>query len=182
MDHWTPLETFKPRRVLSFGVARVADWSVKVYGVVNREIDWSRFAPCWRRYLARLPSPAMDARRPGLGVAILHAGLGDYLVGGWWDNVNELPCHVWVMPEGAKRWRRQRERESFCVWDIALIAYERDRYVEHMLGGGGADRSAYLQARLGDPAARPAFLRGPAPIPPPPGTPEASRRRPGRAG
>jgi hypothetical protein len=79
----------------------------------------------------------------------------------WWDNENELPLRVFVRElEGDSQWRAARGVESFCVWDLQVIAFERDAYVATLLAGSpdvaGATR-AYLGAALvRDPASIPA--------------------------
>lgn len=54
----------------------------------------------------------------------------DYLVLGVWDNENELRIKIWVTDGGS--WRLARN-ESFCVWDMQVLAFKRDVYVSTML-------------------------------------------------
>ena len=43
-------------------------------------------------------------------------------------------------------WRRAGPSESFCVWDLEVIAHERDAYVETVLAGpGGSGAGGYLE-------------------------------------
>ena len=96
--------------------------------------------------------PQEDAPgRAGVGFLILHRGRGaDYLVLGWWARENELPLRVIVRYPGTDdaQWRVARGDESVCVWDLEVIAFERDAYVASFLAGQppSAARDAYLAA------------------------------------
>lgn len=90
--------------------------------------------------LASLPHAAPEAGRPGLGFLIVHRGSAlAYVMLAWWDRENELPVRVFVRSDNA--WRSAGESESFCVRDLEIIHYERNAYVETVLGGeqGGMD-------------------------------------------
>jgi hypothetical protein len=90
-----------------------------------------------------LPPPDVAAGRPGVGFAILHHGAtSDNFILCWWDGQIGLPTRVYVCgPEG---WRPAAGGESFCVWDLRVIWWEREAYVNTVLAGrpGGVD--AYL--------------------------------------
>jgi hypothetical protein len=68
----------------------------------------------------------------------------DYLVVGWWDNENELRMKIWVTENG--QWR-EALNESFCVWDMQVMAFERDAFVATLLQKQ-PDVAAYLQQQL----------------------------------
>jgi len=97
-----------------------------------------------------LPDPAEAEGRPGVGWVILHLGRDvDYLVLGWWDRENELPVRIWVR-EGGNPWRVARGPESFCVWDLEVMAHERDAYVRHVLRLGPSGVDDYLEDVAGN--------------------------------
>ena len=51
--------------------------------------------------------------------------------------------------EDDARWRPAGERESICVWDLAVLWHEREAYVRHVLGPAqGPDIERYLSERL----------------------------------
>lgn len=93
--------------------------------------------------------PIEAAAHAGLGFMILHRGRGaDYLVLAWWARENELPLRVIVRypdTDDAK-WRPARGEESVCVWDLQVIAHERDAYVATLMSGSEASemRRCYL--------------------------------------
>jgi hypothetical protein len=96
------------------------------------------FADGLRLAFEALPTPAVSADRPGVGFAIAHQGNGaDYVVLGWWDRENELPLRVFVRPQTPDgQWRPARSSESVCVWDLEVIWFERQAYVQTVLSGG----------------------------------------------
>lgn len=78
----------------------------------------------------RPPAPGL----PGVGFVIRHQGpTADYLVLAWWDRENELPIRVWLHDGGA--WRTARDGESVCVWDLEIVWYERNAWIETGLSG-----------------------------------------------
>lgn len=81
-----------------------------------------------------------------------HRGAGaDYVVLGWWDRENELPTRVVVREHASEApWRPARASESFCVWDLQVIGFERDAYVSTVLApDAGPDAvEAYLARNL----------------------------------
>jgi len=94
-----------------------------------------------------LPRPATTRDRPGVGFVICHQGRGvDYLVLAWWDRENELPLRVFVREPESVRWRPAQDGESICVWDLDIIAHERDAYIRHVLS---KPESPALDAYLG---------------------------------
>ncbi len=134
----------------------VAGFKLKLYSISadGTPIAWPAFSDGLRLAMNTLPRPATSPERPGLGFVVAHKGIGDYVVLAWWDRENELPLRVFVRPQGAgARWRPARESESVCVWDLEVVAYERDAYVETMLAGGNRDRTPdYLDQATGQPA------------------------------
>lgn len=111
------------------------------------EADW---APALALAEAALPN-ALDAGCPGVGFLILHRGHGaDYVVLGWWARQNELPLRVFVRYPGTPdaTWRAAHGDESICVWDLEVIARERDAYVASWLTGRSAEaaRVAWREA------------------------------------
>lgn len=91
-----------------------------------------------------MPRPAVGDGRPGVGFAILHQGrTGDYLILGWWDRENELPTRVFI--RDADGWRPANGGESFCVWDLRVLWWEREAYVGTVLAGRDDGVEAYMK-------------------------------------
>jgi hypothetical protein len=140
----------RPRRFL--GIEQRAGYRLKCYAI-SHDGQWpgADWQPALARLCARLPRPACGPGRPGVGLLILHRGRGaDYAVLGWWQRDNELPLRLQVRENGAG-WRAARDGESVCVWDLELIAFERDAYVSTLLSeAGDPDAIGYLARRAVD--------------------------------
>ncbi|HLF56236.1 MAG TPA: hypothetical protein VI942_05250 [Thermoanaerobaculia bacterium] len=143
---------YAPRPIRFHGVRELVGFRLKDYSIVHRAgtVDWLDFARGFEVVLDQLPRPAVANGRPGVGFRIAHQGDGArYAVLAWWDRENELPLRIAVR-RGAEPWRAARADESVCVWDLQVIAAERNAYVETVLaaGAGEAGLRAYLERRF----------------------------------
>jgi hypothetical protein len=138
-----PFNPYIARPIRFTGMAEPHGYRVKTYAIRYgsgpfRDGDFARGL---QLAFDSLPRPAVTDVRPGVGFAISHQGNGtDYTVLGWWDNENELPLRVFVreqFPDAA--WRPARGSESVCVWDLEVIGYERQAYIDTLLNNGTAD-------------------------------------------
>jgi hypothetical protein len=148
------MRRFEPRPIAFLGVLEHGDWRVKLYSIALDAplVDEARFAPVVDMALSALPQPAQADGRAGVGFFIFHQGRGaDYAVLGWWDRENELPVRVFIRTDEHPDWRPARDGESFCVWDLQLIAFERDAYVDTVLADPPMGADAYLARVLNVP-------------------------------
>ena len=117
---------FRPRRTES-SADRVDADGIKLYTVSARDLPVDR-AP----YMVRLDSVKRAksvrwAETPAF--AIFHDGAERrYLVLAWWANGNELFTSVSV--EADAGWVEDPARYSFCLWDLEIMWFERNRFVE----------------------------------------------------
>ena len=157
------MRPYEPRPIRFHGLREVDGWRVKRYSIAYgaEPLDWAEFEPAIALADAALPRPAVTAARVGVGFLIAHRGrTASYCVVAWWDNENELPVRVCVRGlDRGSAWREARGSESFCVWDLQVIAFEREAYVATVLAGGtelAAATRAYLGAALArEPASAP---------------------------
>ena len=152
------MHPYSPRPIRFHGLVTHEGWVLKRYTVTlasadtESATDWSEFTRGRELAFAELPAPARTAVRPGVGFVIEHRGAGaDYVVLGWWDRENELPVRIMVRDQQpGSTWRPAGPSESFCVWDLQVISFERDAYVTTMLARGAEDssRDRYLSDSL----------------------------------
>lgn len=128
----------------------VEGWKFKPYRVFGRACD----APATfdeaglDPIVSELPEPAVAPGRPGLGFLIEHLATPlDYIVLCWWQNNNELITRILVREAGAP-WRPTDGSESFCVWDLDIMWFERNAFIRTMLSMPEHDPGAYLAARF----------------------------------
>jgi hypothetical protein len=150
------MQRYAPRAIRFHGVSETDGWRLKRYSIAygHEPVDWSAFEPAIALANAALPRPAVTPERPGLGFVIAHRGrTALYCVLAWWDNENELPVRVFVRDrDGDAQWRPASGAESFCVWDLEVIGFERDAYVATVLAGNADSvgaAHAYLENVLG---------------------------------
>ena len=140
------MEPYAPRPIHPDGLLETGGWRLKGYAITlpDAEVDPSDFTSGVALALESLPEPARADGRPALGILIAHEGRdARYVVLAWWDRENELPTRVFVSPasEGGE-WRPARDGESFCVWDMQVLWFEREAYVETMLDPAVEDPEA----------------------------------------
>jgi hypothetical protein len=143
------MRPFEPRPIWFLRERAERGWRIKTYAVRfgPEPFDEAWFEPGIAAAFATLPQPAVTEARAGVGFCILHRGRGaDYVVLAFWDRENELPLRVQVRLPGETSWRPARDTESVCVWDLQIIAFERDAYVATILATPPRDASAYLAA------------------------------------
>ena len=99
-----------------------------------------------------LPNPAVDVDRYGLGFLGIHDGRdSNFVFVCWWQKENELQHRVFFStPELPGRLRpATQEAPIACVWDLSVIAHEREAWIRHMLAEPGAfNAEAYLADAL----------------------------------
>ncbi|WP_337064978.1 isochorismatase family protein [Rouxiella badensis] len=143
---WQP-KPYLGRRIAPLPVWHHEGWQLKRYAIefAGTTSPADIFERAYTRVASWLPPQATTADRPGVGWMLEHRGKTmDYLVVGWWDNENELRMKIWVTENG--QWR-EALNESFCVWDMQVMAFERDAFVATLLQKQ-PDVAAYLQQQL----------------------------------
>ncbi|MCG3124966.1 MAG: hypothetical protein GIKADHBN_03475 [Phycisphaerales bacterium] len=101
------------------------------------------------RAMAGLPQPAQASGRCGAGFVIMHQGASMlYVVCCRWENENEQVTEVLVKDLApGSAWRRAAN-ESWCVWDLEVMWFERNAFVETMLAPAAPDVGAYLRKTI----------------------------------
>lgn len=145
------MQPYAPRATRWLETIEHGSWRLKLYSIALDApvADATRFQNALHDALATLPAVAPETGRPGVGFVIMHQGRGcDYLVLAWWDRENELPLRILVRAHEGGDWRAARGGESVCVWDLEIIAFERDAYVRSMLTGRDPATGEYLAAHF----------------------------------
>lgn len=134
---------YRPRRIESRPDWEQAD-GIKLYSIsaTGAPVEPRPFLDRLALLLQRRPDGW--PQRPAF--AIFHAGAtGRYLVLAWWDHGNEL--FVSVSFDGGAGWIEDRDRHSFCLYDLEVIWAERNFYVEH-IDCAQPDLAAYRARRF----------------------------------
>jgi hypothetical protein len=121
---------FQPRRIES-----QSDWldadGVKIYTISARSTEVIQAVYLDRLKEVKSQRPIDWAKTPAF--ALFHDGAtGRYLVLCWWGNDNELFTSVSV--ETVEGWIEDPSRYSFCLWDMEVMWFERNQFVECLYG------------------------------------------------
>lgn len=140
------MEAYAPRPIHPDGLIETGGWRLKCYAVTvpGAVVQPTTFTAGVALAIGALPEAARAPGRPGIGILIAHEGRdARYVVLAWWDRENELPVRVFVAPAAEDgEWRAARDGESFCVWDMQVLWFEREAYVETMLDPAVAEPEA----------------------------------------
>lgn len=146
------MDEYKPRSVRYLHQWEHEGWRLKVYGISA----WDARPPealvnaAKRIACESLPIPATESRRHGVGMLGAHHGKSaSFVFVSWWAELYELNHFLY-----------RGRRDSFdelapvrsglvgCTWDLRLIAFERDAWVQALQGNSAEpDLEAYLSAR-----------------------------------
>ena len=146
--------TYSPRLVKALPPLDVRGRVLKLYGMFAEPERRSTLPPpAWlEQQAAAVLSPDLDAADHPLGFLILHYGRdGAYLLVSQWYDANMLKH--WVLgaerdADGSAPFAPLAQRDLVsCVWELEVIGFERDAWVNTVLARGELDhaaRAAYL--------------------------------------
>jgi hypothetical protein len=145
---------YEPRPVRFLGSLETRGWSVKAYSLAapGRRHDAGAIGTALARAGGVLPEPyaLMGAEQNyGLALMIAHfdAEASRYLIG-WWIDDGLLHQRLFAAPAERPGGVLPAKDFVLSVHDIALLDGERRLFVKHMMARSGADRRAYLAARV----------------------------------
>lgn len=145
---------YEPRPIRYEGIWEQAGWRLKVYRAATaRDAARDDLVDAIKdRAATLLPQPAVTDARYGVGFLCAHdANGGCFAFVDWWADENELHHRIFSAPK-----ERPDRLEpvgpdglAACVWDLAIMAFERQAWLETVLANaGGPDLDAYLGRHL----------------------------------
>lgn len=152
-NEWKVSECFAPRPTHFRELYEYKGWRFKVYEIIygSEPLDWPTYQNGLDLASKEFPISAQTKKRPGVGFIICHQGRDwHYLVVSWWNNENELVIEVYVKKIGEENnWRKAEQGQSICVWDLEIIWFERNSFIETILSKPNSpDVEAYLGHKL----------------------------------
>lgn len=151
-DNEPVFASFEKRRVTSLGMFLHENWRIKMHGITAAGASLGTALIDAARLIAAtaLPLPAVAPERYGVGFMVIHAGRdADFVLVCWWKCQNELAVRVFTSPPAQPAMLKEQTDPNAsvaCVWDLAVLAHERQAWVEHILTPGKPDFDAYLGA------------------------------------
>lgn len=147
---------YKTRPVRCLEIWEPRGWRIKVYGISGRNdrppqelVDAIKSIG-----LRTLPEPPVADDYHGVAFLYAHEGAngGGYCSVNWWARENELYHYQYESDANdiaALKPIEETGGSPFCVWDIAVIAHERDAWTKYVLANdAGPDVDAYLKTVL----------------------------------
>lgn len=141
--------TYSPRLVKALAPIETCGRTLKVYGMFKDPARCSTVPEPDRlqRHVASVLREPVQPRDHPVGFVILHYGSqGDYLLVSQWYDADMLKHWVRgavVDPTGAIAFAPLAERDLIaCVWELEVIKFERDAWINTVLARGRLDEAA----------------------------------------
>lgn len=144
---------YQPRRIRYRERVERSGWRLKVYHLLHadKEADDALVAAALDEAFGWLPGPDDGPEHYATGFVGVHQGASyDFVLVAYWAYQTELRFQSWMRPT-SQSYRLEQVRSgelSADVWDLALLAFERRAWVEHVLEPDEADIAAYLDHTL----------------------------------
>jgi len=148
-------ETYQKRSIKHLELWEDNGWRIKLYGITHesRQSEPELIEAAKAAAKEHLPHPAVNPHRYGLGFIGIHQGRSyDFVFICYWNYDTELK-HISLMRASSSSSQLEPVGEqelSNDVWDLRVLAFERDAWVKHVLGGNTADAEAYLAEQLNE--------------------------------
>ncbi len=147
-------ESYVPRPVRFLELWAVDGWRLKLYGLsYQRPAIRSELVPLAKQAAReRLRESAAGRPHYQVGYVGINDGRGAvFIFVDFWADENELHHHVYVAPKDQPDQLTYQTPSGLtaCVWDLSVLAFERQAWVEAVLANpAGPDLERYLAARL----------------------------------
>lgn len=144
---------YAPRSISTLPAEDLRGWTVKRYAISALRDTPPGEVHDFARRAAELSLPDSTGRPACHAFTVVHEDEdGCYVVVGWWS-LNQLILHSRTWLAGWLDLTRPTEAPAHataCVWELAVMAFERDAWVRHVAAAGHPDVPAYLAAALTD--------------------------------
>ncbi len=147
------LEPYVPRTLQFVDLYEAQGWKLKIYSILHpdKTLNPQLIEVAKETALTFLP----DATEPGhygVGFVSVHQGKSyDFVTVGYWTYSTELRHQSYMKASSAAATLTAISTElSSDVWDIRLLAFERDAWVNEVLAVNATTPDGYLAKRLSE--------------------------------
>lgn len=147
------VRAYEPRPIRFLELWEESGWRLKVYGIAfGRPLPRPELVAASKRVARRrLSESAGDQKNYGVGFLGVHDGrTANFVFVDWWAEENELHHHVYVSPVDRPEALEYVTPTGLvaCVWDLRVLGFEREAWIDAVLKSPVPDLEAYLQSRL----------------------------------
>lgn len=147
-------EPYQPRTIHFLELWQEDDWTLKIYNIrfTGKAPNPSLVEASKEAARKLLPQPARTPDRYGVGFIGIHQGKSyDFVTVAWWAYDTELHQQTFMRPSSLTHALEPvtGSELSSDVWDLRLLAFERDAWVQEVLTRKpGPSLEGYLSRRL----------------------------------
>ena len=155
---FTITQPYEPRPIRFLELWQPDGWRMKVYGIASGRSQPRGELAGAAKQVARhvLATFATSTNHYSVGFLGIHDGrTANFVFVDWWADENELHHHVYISPtdEPTQLSDGKGAGPAACVWDLRVMAFERDAWLDTILQNArGPDLEAYLARHLNEDA------------------------------
>ncbi|KAB2838188.1 MAG: isochorismatase [Melioribacteraceae bacterium] len=132
------------------------NWKIKFYGIrQGAEKPDAQYLQIAKNIADEiLPQPSVTNERYGVAFITVHqADMFNQIIVDWWERTNELRHHVFKAEANSpeKFENITASGEAFCVWELRVIAFERQAWIDKVLLSNNENNfEEYLNEQLNE--------------------------------
>jgi len=149
-------EPYQARPIRFLELWEEAGWKLKVYGIAyRRAFPRPELVQAAKRIAqSHLQQAVSPGQGYGVGFLGVHDGRGaNFVFLDYWADENELHHHVYISPSDQPAQLKYATPSGLiaCVWDLRVLCFERQAWLDTVLANpGGPDLEAYLARHLNE--------------------------------
>ena len=145
-------EPYQPRHI-RFLEQLETPWRLKIYSILHQSktLNPDLVEAAKQTALSFLPQPAVTPNHYGVGFVSVHQGKSyDFVTVGYWTYDTELRHQTYLRASSSSLELEPLTSNdlSLDVWDLRLLAFERDAWVAEVLRAQTPSLDGYLAQRL----------------------------------
>ena len=145
-------DTYAPRRIAFQELVEHEGWRLKLYSILfaDKDVSSKLLEAAKSAAFSFLPQPATTAHHYGVGFVSVHQGKSyDFVTVAYWTYETELRHQTYMRPSsGSSTLELVTGELSTDVWDLRVLAFERDAWLENVLRAKTPDVDTYLSKHL----------------------------------
>jgi hypothetical protein len=148
-------ESYQSRPIRCLELWEHNGWRMKLYDIAYNRAKPRAELILIAKELAKQVLPPVDDQHYGVGYIGVHDGRGaNFIFIDFWSDENELNHRVFIgaSDKPTKLARATFEQPTACVWDLRVMAYEREAWMDCVLTNPKPDLEAYLRRQLSEDA------------------------------